>query len=216
VTDGVIERERNPIEVVVFDLGGVLIDWNPRHLFRRLFQDEARMEHFLSEVCSPEWNLQQDAGRTWSEALAEVTARHPDYEEMIAAYHDRWPEMLGGELPDTVALLEDLKALGLRLYALTNWSHETFPLTRRRFAFLDWFEAIVVSGEEKLLKPDPEIFHRLLTRCDIVPERAAYVDDSSANVAVAARIGFHARQFVDADRLRRELIAMGVPLAGRR
>jgi 2-haloacid dehalogenase len=200
------------IDVVVFDLGGVLIDWNPRYLYRKLFDDELAMEHFLSEICSPAWNERQDAGRPWQEAVSELIARHPDHAAMITAYHQRWPDMLGGDMTQSVELLNELKALGLRLYALTNWSHETFPVARNRFAFLDCFEGIVVSGEERLIKPDPAIFHRLLTRFDITPSRAVYIDDSPRNVAVAADMGLHALRFVDAHRLRQELIALGVAL----
>jgi 2-haloacid dehalogenase len=200
------------IEIVVFDLGGVLVDWNPRYLYRQLFDDDAAMERFLTEICSPQWNERQDAGRPWREAVADLVARHPDQSELISAYHERWPEMLGGEIPGSVAVLKELKAQGLRLYALTNWSHETFPVARRRFAFLDCFDGIVVSGEERLIKPDPAIFHRLLTRYDIPPARAVYIDDSPRNVTAAMDVGLHAVQFVDADRLRRELIDLGLPL----
>lgn len=198
------------IDVVVFDLGGVLIDWNPRYLYRQLFDDHSAMEHFLSEICSPQWNERQDAGRPWAEAVAELIARHPDHADMITAYHERWREMLGGDIAETVEVLKALKAQQLRLYALTNWSHETFPEARRRFPFLDYFEGIVVSGEERLIKPDPAIFHRLLTRFDITPSRAVFIDDSARNVAVAAEIGFHAVRFVDAHRLRQDLITLGV------
>ena len=171
---------------MVFDLGGVLIDWNPRHLYRQLFDDEGAMERFLAEVCSPAWNERQDAGRPWREAVADLIARHPDHTPMITAYHQRWAEMLRGEIPESVEVLKALKARGLRLYALTNWSHETFPEARRRFAFLDLFDGIVVSGEEGLIKPDPVIFQRLLTRYDITPSRALFVDDSPRNVTAAA------------------------------
>ncbi len=201
---------QHSIEVVVFDLGGVLIDWNPRYLYRKLFDDPNELERFLSVICSPEWNEQQDAGRLWSEAVAELTARHPDHAAMIAAYHQRWPEMLGGDIPETVQLLKELKQQGVRLYALTNWSHETFPLARTRFPFLDWFEGIVVSGEERLIKPDPAIFHRLLTRYAIEPSRAVYIDDSPRNVSAAASLGLHALHFVDARRLRENLVALNV------
>ncbi len=198
----------------MFDLGGVLLDWNPRYLYRRLFDDDAAMERFLAEVCSPAWNERQDAGRPWHEAVAELIARHPDQADMIAAYHERWPETLGGEIPDAVAVLKELKELGLRLYALTNWSHEKFLLTRGRFAFLEDFDGIVVSGEERLIKPDPAIFHRLFRRYDIAPARAVYIDDSTRNVAVAAELGLHALHFVDARRLRRDLIELGLPIRG--
>lgn len=200
------------IEVVVFDLGGVLIDWNPRYLYRQLFDDEAAMERFLAEICSPAWNERQDAGRPWREAVEDLIARHPDHAALITAYHQRWAEMLRDEVPESVEVLQALKALGLRLYALTNWSHETFPVARRRFAFLDWFDGIVVSGEEGLIKPDPGIFHRMLTRYDIDPSRALFIDDSPRNVAAAAALGLHALHFVDAHRLREDLIALGVPI----
>jgi 2-haloacid dehalogenase len=200
------------IDVAVFDLGGVLIDWNPRYLYRKLFDDDVAMERFLAEVCSPEWNERQDAGRLWCEAVAELAARHPDQASMISAYHQRWPEMVGGAIPETVELLEELKGQGLRLYALTNWSHETFHVARSRFAFLDLFEGIVVSGEERLIKPDPAIFHRLLTRYSIVPQRAVYIDDSARNVSAAAGVGFHALRFVDGRQLRQDLIALGLPI----
>lgn len=201
------------IDVVVFDLGGVLIDWNPRYLYRQLFDDAEAMERFLSEVCSPEWNERQDAGRPWREAVADLVAQHPDQAAMITAYHERWPEMLSGDITDSVEVLKELEAHGLRLYALTNWSHETFPVARKLFSFLDWFDGIVVSGEEKLIKPDPAIFHRLLTRYDITPSRAVYIDDSPRNVAGAADVGLRALRFVDADRLREDLIALGLPIA---
>lgn len=207
-----------PVQAVVFDLGGVLIDWNPRHLYRRMFDDEAEMERFLSEVCSLEWNLRQDAGRSWHEAVAELTARHPEQAALIAAYHQRWEEMLGGELPETVALLQELhglKARGLRLYALTNWSHETFPIARRRFAFLECFDGILVSGEEQMVKPDPAIFQLLLARYDIAPSQAVFIDDSPRNVAAAAAFGLHALRFTDAQRLRRDLLGLGLPLRHR-
>ena len=202
-----------PVEVVVFDLGGVLVDWNPRYLYRGLFENDAAMESFLSDVCSSAWNERQDAGRPWREAIDELIARHPDQAEMIGAYRQRWPEMLRGDMPETVQVLQELKHAGLRLYALTNWSHETFPIARGRFPFLGWFEGIVVSGEERLIKPDPAIFHRLLTRYDIAPGRAVYIDDSLLNVSAAAEIGFRALRFVDAQKLRHDLKMFGLPIA---
>jgi 2-haloacid dehalogenase len=204
---------RDPqIDVVVFDLGGVLVDWNPRYLYRHLFKDDAAMECFLSDVCSPAWNERQDAGRPWRDALAELIARYPDQAAMITAYRRRWPEMLRGDMPETVKVLKDLKDATLRLYALTNWSQETFSIARDRFPFLSWFDGIVVSGEERLIKPDPAIFRRLLMRYNIAPQRAVYIDDSPQNVAAAADIGFHPLQFVDAARLRRDLAGFGLPV----
>ena len=201
------------IDVVVFDIGGVLLDWNPRYLYRQLFSDAEAMERFLAEVCSPQWNERQDAGRPWREAVADLVARHPEHAAMISAYYERWQEMLSGEVPGSVDVLDELKSLGLRLYALTNWSHETFPVARKIYPFLESFEGVVVSGEEKLIKPDPEIFHRLLTRYDITPSRAVYIDDSPRNVAAAADVGLRALRFVSSDQLRQDLVALGLPIA---
>ncbi|WP_434212135.1 HAD family hydrolase [[Pseudomonas] boreopolis] len=203
---------RPSIDTVVFDLGGVLIDWDPRHLYRQLFDDHDAMERFLADICSPQWNLQQDAGRPWREAVAELSARHPAHATLIAAYHARWPEMLAGEIPGSVAILHELRERGLRLYALTNWSHETFPVARERFPFLRWFEGILVSGEERLIKPDPAIFRLLLSRYGIAPQRAVFIDDAPHNVAGAAAEGLHAVRFRDAAQLRRDLVALGLPL----
>lgn len=204
-----------PIDVVVFDLGGVLIDWNPRYLYRQLIGDEAAMERFLSEICSPAWNARQDAGRPWHLAVEELSARHPKHAALIAAYHQRWPEMLGGDIPDAVDLLRELRELkGVRLYALTNWSQETFPLARSRFPFLECFDGFVVSGEERLVKPDPAIFRRLLKRYDITPHHAVFIDDSPANVTAAVGVGFHALQFRGVQQLRHDLIGLGLAIRG--
>ena len=194
------------LDAVVFDLGGVLVDWNPRYLFRKLYPNrEAEMEHFLTEVCSNEWNAMQDAGRTWSEAVKILQQDHPEHAEMISAYHLRWEEMLAGAIEGTVAVLRDLKRCGTPLFALTNWSHETFPLARRRFEFLGWFDGVVVSGEEKLIKPDRRIFDLLLARFALDPRRTVYIDDNLTNVAAATEIGMHAIHFTEPDALRREL-----------
>lgn len=193
------------IDTVIFDLGGVLVHWNPRYLYRKLFDDEQAMERFLAGVCTAEWNEQQDAGRPFSVATAILRARHPEHAERIDAFWLRWEETLGGANEETVALLAELKARGLRLYALTNWSHETFPVARRLFPFLDQFEGIVVSGEEKLIKPDPAIYQRLLQRYDIEPNRALYIDDAPRNVVAAEALGMHAWHFRDAQGLRKHL-----------
>ncbi|HEX7816311.1 HAD family phosphatase [Dyella sp.] len=198
------------IDTVVFDLGGVLIDWNPRYLYRQLFDDEQAMEHFLAHICNGEWNEQQDAGRPWHEAVATLSARHPEHAERIAAYWHRWEETLGDAIEETVRLLAALKRRGVRLYALTNWSGETFPVARRRFAFLAWFEGIVVSGDERLIKPDPQIFQRLLSRYAIDPARALYIDDAQRNVQAAAALGMQACWFRDATALRDRLLALNL------
>jgi 2-haloacid dehalogenase len=195
------------VKAAVFDLGGVLIDWDPRHLYRKLLADEEAVEEFLATVTTPEWNAELDRGRPFAEGVAELVERHPAHAAAITAYHERWPEMLAGEVPGVVEVLADLRAAGVPLYALTNWSAETFRLTRGRFEFLDWFDGLVVSGEERVIKPDPRIFQLLLDRFGLDPETTFYVDDSEANVAAARRLGIDAIRFTGAGRLRRELAA---------
>ena len=210
--DGRSSRQEGAgIDVVIFDLGGVLIDWNPRHLYRKIFGgDVEAMERFLATVCTQEWNLKQDAGRSWQDAVAEAEARHPQHSAHIRAYRERWEETLGGAIEGTVALLDELRSRPVRLLALTNWSAETFPLGKKRFPFLDWFEGIVVSGEEKLIKPDRAIYELLLRRHRVVAQQAVFIDDSPANVEGARRVGMHAIHFRDPPALRRELAALGV------
>ena len=195
---------------VVFDLGGVLIDWDPRHLYRQLFDDPDEMESFLAEVTTAEWNAHQDAGRPWAEAIEVLVAEHPERRELIEAFHRRWPEMLAGEIPGTVAVLAELRAAGARLVALSNWSAEMFPFARERFDFLAWFEGIVISGEVGLNKPDPRIFEYLVGRFRIEPSAAFFVDDSPVNVAAARALGFRAHRFTDATGLRLELVRLGL------
>jgi len=197
-----------PIDTVIFDLGNVLIGWDPRRLYRQLIEDEAQMEWFLREVCNSEWNEQQDAGRPWTEATASLRGRFPEHAELIDAYHLRWEETLIGAMEDSVALLAELRARGVRLLALTNWSQETFPVARQRFEFLQWFEGIVVSGEERLIKPDPRIYQRLLERYAVDPSTALYIDDSARNVAAAESLGMQGWWFRGADGLREQLIEL--------
>ncbi|MFO1412522.1 MAG: HAD family phosphatase [Burkholderiales bacterium] len=197
--------------VVVFDLGGVLLDWNPRHLYRKLFAgDEAAMERFLAEVCTPDWNAQQDNGRPFDEAVAALMPVHADKRALIAAWRDRFGEMIPGTLPDTVAIAAELKARGVPLYALTNWSHETFPGQFPRFECLSWFAGIVVSGAEKVMKPDPRVYRILLERYAIDPAAAVFVDDNPVNAQAATAVGMHGIHFRSAGQLRQELAALGL------
>jgi 2-haloacid dehalogenase len=195
------------VKAVVFDLGGVLIDWDPRYLYRKLLEDEAAVEEFLATVCTPEWNLEQDRGRPFAEGVAELVERFPVHAAAITAYHERWTEMLGGEIGGTVGLLAELRANGVPLYALTNWSAETFGIARERYEFLSWFDGVLVSGEERLVKPDPAIFWLFLDRFGLDPEATFYIDDSPANVAAASQLGFDAVRFTDPAQLRRDLAA---------
>jgi 2-haloacid dehalogenase len=196
-----------PVKAVVFDLGGVLIDWDPRYLYRKLLDDEAAVEEFLATVCTPEWNAEQDRGRPFAEGVAELVERHPVHAVAITAYHERWPEMLGGAVDDTVEVLAELRAAGVPVYALTNWSAETFGVARERFEFLEWFDGVLVSGEERMIKPDPAIFRLLLDRFGLDPGATFYVDDSEPNVEAAGRLGFDAVRFTTPARLRRDLEA---------
>jgi len=196
---------------VVFDLGGVLIDWNPRHLYRSVFDgDEAAMERFLAEVCTPEWNRGLDAGRSWSEAIAELTEQFPEHSEPIAAYRLRWDEMLGDAVEASVTILAELGERGVRRYALSNWSSETFPIARPRYPFLEWFDGIVISGDVGVTKPDPAIYRYLLDRFGLQPGATAFIDDAEANVAIAADLGMQAIRFEDGPGLRRDLVRLGL------
>lgn len=191
--------------IVVFDLGGVLIDWNPRHLYRKLFADEAAMETFLSTVCTQEWNERQDAGRSFSEAAALLRAQHPHHAELIEAYGARFDEMMKGPIEGSVTILEALHERGVPLYALSNWSRETFPMARRRFEFLKLFRGMVISGEVGVIKPDPRIFRILLERHRIEPAEAVYIDDNPRNADAARAVGIHGIHFTGPAKLHREL-----------
>src|SRR5258706_1793339 len=153
------------INAIIFDLGGVLIDWNPRYVYRQIFKTEEEVEWFLKNVTTLDWNERQDEGYSIHKATEELIAKHPEWEPEIKAYYGRWPEMLGEAIHETVDIFRQLKETGkYKLFALTNWSAELFPHARERFDFLKWFDGIVVSGEEKLRKPFPEFYQLLLDR----------------------------------------------------
>ena len=196
--------------VIVFDLGAVLIDWNPRHLYRKLFDREAEMEAFLRDICTPEWNAEQDRGRSWADAVALLSAEHPEHRSLIHAYKDRWEEMMTGPIQGTVDILNRLKQEGYELHALTNWSAETFPIARRRFEFLDQFETILVSGEERMMKPEAQIFELLLARIGHPAERCLFIDDSAKNIEAAAALGFDAIRFEGAEKLKEALSSRAI------
>ncbi len=200
----------SPPAAVVFDLGGVLIDWDPRHLYRQLFADEAGMEAFLAEVATAEWNEAQDAGRPWAEGIAALVDEHPERRDLIEAFHERWPEMLGGPIAGTVEVLADLRRAGTPVYALSNWSAETFPMARRRFPFLEWFDGVVISGDVGAVKPDPRMFEHLVAEHGLEPSTSIFIDDRADNVEAAIELGFSAIHFVDAADLRRALEDLGL------
>ena len=195
--------------VAIFDLGGVLIEWNPRYLYRKLFAgDEAAMEGFLASVCTAEWNERQDAGRTFAEATRALMPQHADKLELIEAWGKRFGEMIPGAIDGTVAVLAALRSHGVPVYGISNWSAETFPPQRERFPFLSWFEDIVISGEVGVIKPDPRIFEILLERNGIAASAAVFIDDVAANAAAATRLGIHGIHFRSPAELRHELAAV--------
>ncbi len=196
--------------IVVFDLGGVLIDWDPRRAYRHLLPDDAAIEEFLATVCTPDWNYKQDAGRSIAEAEAELIARFPDKERLIRAYYEGHEISISGAIQGTVDILETLHAKGTPLYALTNWSAETFPRTRPRFAFFERFRHVAVSGELKLAKPDPAIYRHLLGVIGAPPAQCVFVDDSAKNVAAARELGMRALRFESPERLAVDFRALGL------
>ena len=198
------------VEAVVFDIGGVLLDWNPRYLYRRLFDDEAEMERFLAEVCTLDWHDAHDRGLPLLEGCRELSRAHPEYEAEIMAWARRSEEMIAGPVTGTVQLLRELQARGVPCYALTNMEIETYPLRRERFAFMRWFDGTVVSSHEGVAKPDPEIFTRLLERFDLVPETTVLIDDAPRNLVTARAVGLHAVQFQSPAQLRAWLAAAGL------
>ena len=197
--------------VAIFDLGGVLFDWNPRHLYRKLFAgDEAAMEEFLANVCTTEWNEQQDAGRTFAAATRALLPQHADKLELIEAFGQRFSEMIQGPIEGTVTVLSELKTRGVPIYGLSNWSAETFPPQRAKWDFLSWFDDLVISGEVGIIKPDPRIFEILLERNRIDPATAVFIDDNPANAEAARRFGIHGIHFRSPEQLRDELISVGL------
>jgi len=196
---------------VVFDIGNVLIHWDPRVLYRKIFATEDEVEWFLSNVCTHEWNLEQDRGRSFEDAIAEATARHPSHADAIAAYHHRWAETIIGPIAGTVTILEELKAKGTALYAITNWHQDKFRETQARFPFLSSsFRDIVVSGDEQLVKPDPAIYRLLLDRNGLEASSCLFIDDSPKNVAGAQAVGMKAHHFTSPEALRGYLKRAGI------
>ena len=190
---------------IIFDFGGVLVDWNPRHLYRKIFSSEEEMEYFLTQICNGEWNAKQDAGRPFAQAVAELQKQYPQYAAQIAVYFDRWEEMLGGEIPGMADLVRTLKRKGYKLYGLSNWSAETFPVARAKYAVFDALDGMVVSGQEKCIKPFPKIYQILLSRYNLKAEDCIFIDDNIKNVEAARELGFSAIRFTSPQELKNEL-----------
>jgi 2-haloacid dehalogenase len=195
---------------VVFDLGGVLLDWNPRHLYRKLFDDEVAMEHFLSEVCTMEWHHAHDLGVPAERTAPPLIAAHPEYAAHIRAWTERSEEMLVGPIDGSVEILRDLRTAGVPCYALTNMETWTYPGRRERYSFLSWFDGTVVSGFEGVAKPDPRVFELLLDRFGLTAADTLLIDDSATNVQAARAIGMQAVEFQSPDALRHWLEDAGL------
>ncbi len=199
-----------PVDAVVFDIGGVLLDWNPRHLYRRLFADEAEMERFLGEVCSPAWHAPHDRGVPTAASCAELASRYPEFAEQIEAWSSRSEEMIGGVFSGTVEVLRAVRETRVLCYAVTNMEAETYPLRLERFPFLGWFDGTIVSGREGVAKPNPVIFRRLLDRFGLDPGATLMIDDRQENLEAAAGLGIRTHLFRSSRRLRTDLEATGV------
>jgi 2-haloacid dehalogenase len=199
------------IDNVVFDMGGVLLDWDPRHLYRKVFDHDEDVERFLDELSIIEWHVDNhDSGRRpMADSVADKAAQHPEYADALSVWVDRYPEMIGAPLPGMIDLLAELRGR-VGLYLLSNAPIEPIDRIRANWPFLDWFDGFVISGEEKLVKPDPRIFLQLMERYDLDPAATVFVDDVARNVAGAAAVGLHAIQFESAEQLRRELVALGL------
>lgn len=199
------------IDTVVFDIGGVLIDWNPRYLYRKLFKTEDEIDWFMTNICTPEWNDMQDAGRSFAEATEELVLKHPEHEVPIRAWYGRFPETISGAIQPTVDVLSQIKQRNAhKLYALTNWSAESFPWALDNFEFLHWFEGIVVSGKEKTRKPFADFYHIMFNRYNIDPARAVFIDDNIKNIHGANEVGMNTIHFKSAQELEKELKILGV------
>ncbi|MBS1665805.1 MAG: HAD family phosphatase [Bacteroidetes bacterium] len=196
----------NKIDTIVFDLGGVLIDWNPDYVFKKVFDNEEEMRWFYKNICTSDWNEEQDAGRSLQQATEDLVKKFPEHEKNIRIYYDRWEEMLGGPINETVDVLKHLKHKDdYRLFALTNWSAETFPVALDRYDFLHWFHGRLVSGEEKMRKPYAEIYELLIHRFGIDPSHAVYIDDNLRNLVPAKELGFQTIHFQSPEQFKKEL-----------
>lgn len=195
------------ITAIIFDLGGVLVDWNPSYVFDKMFDDEEKKKHFFEKICTPDWNEKQDAGRSLKEATEELVEKHPEWKQYIEAYYGRWKEMLGGPIHETVEIFKQLKETGkYKIYALTNWSAETFPVALELYEFLHWFDGRVVSGEEKMRKPFREFYQLILDRFELSPHQTLFIDDNVRNAKAAEEMGIQTIIFQSPGQLRQDLV----------
>lgn len=200
------------ITSVVFDIGGVLLDWDPRYLYRKLIDDPERMDDFLSRICTPQWHRAHDLGADIKESCRSLAREHPGHGDLIMAWWSRGEEMIAGQIDDTVAVVAELKAAGIRCYALSNMEPDRYRVRRRRFAFFEHFDGCVISGHEGVAKPDPRIFEILVSRYGLVPGQTVFVDDSARNVRAGSEAGLLALEYSTPVRLRTDLLRLGLAL----
>jgi 2-haloacid dehalogenase len=205
--------QQREIDAVVFDLGGVLIDWDPRHVYRPLFDDPADMEEFLGSVCTPDWHRAHDLGADITQSCEQLALRYPERRDMIMIWAERGEQMAVGQFDDTVQVLGDVKATGLPCYALSNMEPDAFRARRARFPFMNWFDAHVISGLEGVAKPDRRIFEILLHRHGLRPRACVFIDDQARNVDAARQLGLLGLHFSSAARLRQDLSGLGLAVA---
>ncbi|MEI7597736.1 MAG: HAD family phosphatase [Aestuariivirga sp.] len=195
---------------VVFDIGNVLVHWEPRALYRKIFATEGEVEWFIGNVCTQDWNLEQDLGRSFADGVKALSARYPEHAEAITAYDLRWHETVLGAIDGSVQILEELSARGTPLYAITNFNQDKFKETLKRFPFLNVFRDTVVSGDERVIKPDPAIYRLLLQRNGLAAVSCVFIDDSLKNVKGAEAVGMKAIHFTGPEALRVQLTGMGL------
>ncbi len=198
------------IKNIIFDFGGVLVDWNPRYVYRSYFKTEEEMEYFLGNICTNEWNANQDCGHLMADATRERVAQFPEYKEAIEMFYSNWGTMLHSDIPETADFLRSAKEAGYGIYGLTNWSHETIHVAYERYPVFSEFDGIVVSGQEKLLKPDPRLYKVLLERYGLKAEECIFLDDNQANVDAANALGITAIRFTTIDEIRPQLADLGI------
>ena len=204
-------KQNSAIKNIIFDFGGVLMDWNPRYFFRDYFNDDEKMEFFLKNIAEDEWNAEQDRGRSLAEGTEILVGKHSEWETEIRAYYDNWTTMLKSDIPENVEVLRKLEHSEYELFGLTNWSAETFPYALENYDFFDIFKGkIVVSGTEKLIKPDPKIWHVLLERYNLKAEESVFIDDNPKNIEVAKSLGFATVHIIEEINLEKELKSLGL------
>ena len=198
------------IKAIIFDFGGVLVDWNPHNLYRHFFDESRKIDEFLSEIQFSEWNLQQDKGRPFAEGVAELSARFPQHASLIRAYHEHWEDSIVGPIPGSVEILRALKAAGYGIYGLSNWSAETFPVAYRKYDFFELLDGYIISGDVRLVKPDPAIFELMIEKIGCLARECLLIDDSAKNIEAARQLGFETILFRSSDQLETELRKLGL------